>query len=125
MKGAKNADGAKKVIMHILDPKTFSPLSALGGGLVMPAYKNSWTDELLKADANFPMLKEIMYNPNDYTGFAFPSRANAAIDASFATGFLSDLMAEVITKKKTAEEAVKEHHDKIVAIFEEKGFSQK
>ena len=125
MKGAKNADAAKKVIMHILDPKTFTPLSILGGGLVMPAYKNGWTDELLKADANFPMLQENMFNPNDYTGFAFPAKTNAAIDASFATGFLSALMADVITKKKTAEEAVKENHAKIVAIFEEKGFSQK
>lgn len=125
MKGAKNQDAAKKVIMHILDPKTFSPLSALGGGLVMPAYKNGWTDDLLKADANFAMLRDIMFNPNDYTGFAFPAKTNAAIDASFATGFLSALMADVISKKKTAEEAVKENHDKIVAIFEEKGFAQK
>ena len=125
MKGAKNADAAKKVIMHFMDPKVFTPLSILGGGLVMPAYKNGWTDELLKADANFAALKDNMFNPSDYTGFAFPAQTNAAIDASFATGFLSAMMSDIITGKKSVEDSVKENHDKIVAIFEEKGFSQK
>ncbi len=90
----------------------------------MPAYKNGWTDELLKVDANFPMLKDIMYNPNDYTGFAYPAQTNAAIDAWFATGFLSEMMANVITGKVTAEQAVADEAKKAAAIFEEKGFPQ-
>ncbi len=124
MKGAKQADAAKQIIMHFMDPKVFVPLAALGGGLVMPAYKNSWTEDLLKVDANFPMLRDIMFNPNDYTGFAYPAKSNAAIDAWFATGFLSEMMANVISGKMSAEDAVADATKKGAAIFEEKGFKQ-
>jgi multiple sugar transport system substrate-binding protein len=123
-RGAKNMDGAKQVVMHFMDPAVFAPLSALGGGLVMPAYEKGWTDELLKVDANFATLKDIMFNPNDYTGFAYPARTNAAIDAAFATGFLSALMADVISGKKSAADAVKEQDQKIKDIFVEKGLPQ-
>jgi multiple sugar transport system substrate-binding protein len=123
-KGAKNADGAKQVIMYVLDPATFAPLSKLGGGLVMPAYEKAWTDDLLAYDANFPNLKNIMFNPNDYTGFAFPSQTNAAIDAAFATGFLSALMADVISGKSSAADAVKQYDQQIKDIFNEKGLPQ-
>jgi hypothetical protein len=110
--------------MHFMDPAVFTPLSILGGGLVMPAYKNGWTPELLAADPNFPNLQTIMTNPSDYTGFAYPAKANAAIDAWFATGFLSEMMSNIITGKMTAEEAVKDATDKGVVIFEEKGLPQ-
>jgi multiple sugar transport system substrate-binding protein len=123
-KGAKNPDGAKQVIMYVLDPATFAPLSKLGGGLVMPAYEKGWTDDLLAYDPNFPSLKETMFNPSDYTGFAFPAQTNAAIDAAFATGFLSALMSDVITGKSSAADAVKEYDQKIKDIFNEKGLPQ-
>ncbi len=61
---------------------------------------------------------------SDYTGFAYPAQANAAIDAWFATGFLSEMMTNIITGKMTAEEAVKDATDKGVVIFEEKGLPQ-
>jgi multiple sugar transport system substrate-binding protein len=124
MKGAKNPDVAKQIVIHFMNPEVFAPLSALGGGLVMPAYKSGWTDELLKVDPNFPMVKDIMFNPNDYTGFAYPAQSNAAIDAWFATGFLSEMMANIITGRMTAEEAVKDATEKGIAIFEEKGLPQ-
>lgn len=124
MKGAKQVDAAKQIIMHFMEAKTFAPLAALGGGLVMPAYKSGWTDDLLKVDANFPMLRDIMFNPNDYTGFAYPAKSNAAIDAWFATGFLSEMMANVISGKMSAEDAVADATKKGAVIFEEKGFKQ-
>lgn len=123
-RGAKNQDGAKQVIMHFMDPAVFAPLSALGGGLVMPAYEKGWTADLLKADPNFTTLKDIMFNPNDYTGFAYPAQTNAAIDAAFATGFLSAMMADVISGKRSAADSVKEQDQKMKDIFVEKGLAQ-
>src|SRR6185295_16117904 len=79
-KGAKNIEAAKKLILHMIDPKIFNPMVQLGGGLFLPAYKNSWTDEMLKVDPNFGILKEIMYNPVVYTGTAYPANPSAAID---------------------------------------------
>lgn len=123
-RGAKQVDAARQIILHFLDPQVFTPLSILGGGLVMPAYKNAWTEELLKADQAFPGLRDIIFNPNLYLGFSHPARPNAAIDAAFATGFLSQIMADVITGKKTAEQAVADGHKTMVQIFEEKGLPQ-
>jgi multiple sugar transport system substrate-binding protein len=123
-KGAKMVDVAKQIILHFLDPKVFTQLSILGGGLVMPAYKNAWTDDLLKADPAFPGLKDIMFNPNVYQGFGHPAKPNAAIDASFATGFLSQMMSDIISGKKTVEQAVADGHKSMVQIFEEKGLPQ-
>lgn len=123
-RGAKQVDAARQIILHFLDPQAFTPLSILGGGLVMPAYKNAWTEELLKADQAFPGLREIIFNPNPYLGFAHPSRPNSAIDAAFATGFLSEMMADVITGRKTAEQAVADAHNLMTQIFEEKGLPQ-
>ncbi len=123
-RGAKNPDGAKQIIMTVLDPATFAPLSKLGGGLVMPAYEKGWTDDLLAHDPNFPNLKTIMFNPSDYTGFAFPAQTNAAIDAAFATGFLSAMMADIINGKSSAADAVKEYDQKMKDIFTEKGLPQ-
>jgi multiple sugar transport system substrate-binding protein len=124
-KGAKQTDAARQIILHFLDPKVFSPLSILGGGLVMPAYKNAWTDDLVKADPAFSGLKDIMFNPNAYLGFGHPAKPNAAIDAAFATGFLSQIMSDIISGKKTAEQAVADGHKIMVQIFEEKGLPQK
>jgi multiple sugar transport system substrate-binding protein len=107
-----------------MDPQVFTPLSVLGGGLVMPAYTNAWTDELVNANPAFPVLKEIIFNPVAYMGFGHPAKPNAAIDAAFATGFLSQVMSDVITGKKTAEQAVADGHDLMVQIFEEKGLPQ-
>jgi hypothetical protein len=90
----------------------------------LPAYKNNWTDELLQLEPAFSTLKEIMFNPTDYTGFAYPAQPNAAIDAWFATGFLSEMMSNIITGRMTAAQAVKEATDKGIAIFEEKGLPQ-
>ncbi len=123
-RGAKQVDAARQVILHFLDPQTFTPLSILGGGLVMPAYKNAWTEDLLKADQAFAGLREIIFNPSNYLGFAHPAKPNAAIDAAFATGFLSEIMADVITGRKTAAQAVADGHKLMVQIFEEKGLPQ-
>jgi multiple sugar transport system substrate-binding protein len=123
-KGAKQQDAAKQIVMHFMDPAVFTPLSILGGGLVMPAYKKAWTDELLAADQNFANLKDIMFNENDYNGFAWPAQTNAAIDAWFATGFLSEMIGNVIKGSMTAEQAVEDAAKKGAVIFEEKGFPQ-
>lgn len=124
-KGAKNVDVAKDVIRHVIDPVAFTPLASLGAGLFMPAYKNNWTDDLLKVESVFPTQKEIMFNETDYTTHAYPAKqTNAAIDAAWFSGFPSQMMADAIAGRKTAEQAVKDSHDQIVQIFEEKGLPQ-
>lgn len=123
-KGAKNVDLAKKVILNVLDPKVFTPMVQEGGGLFLPAFKNLWTDDILKIDPNFATLKEIIFNPTPYTGFAWPADPNAAIDAVTAQAVQSEMMANVTSGKMTPEQAVADAHKKIVSIFEELGLPQ-
>ncbi len=123
-KGAKNADIAKQAILYMLDPKNFMPMVQGGGGLFLPAYKNLWTDDVLKVDPNFTTLKEIIFNPTQYTGFSYPADPNPAVDAVFAEAIPSQMMANITTGKMSVEEAVKEAHDKIVQIFEQSGLPQ-
>ena len=42
-KGAPNVDLAKKLALDLLDPENFNRMSAVGGGLFMPAFENLWT----------------------------------------------------------------------------------
>jgi multiple sugar transport system substrate-binding protein len=123
-KGAKNADLARELIRHMLDPKHFTPMVREGGGLFLPAYKNLWTDDILKLDPNFATLKEIIFNPTPYTGVAYPADPNAAIDGVNATSIPSQMMANVTSGKMSAAQAVRDAHDRIVQIFEEAGFPQ-
>jgi multiple sugar transport system substrate-binding protein len=123
-KGAKNVDLAKEAILYLVKPENLIPLVQEGGGLVLPAYKNQWTDDVLKIDPNFPTLQKIIFESTKYTGFSYPAQPNPATAAAEASGFQSEMMSNVISGKMTAEQAVKDATDKIVRIFEELGLPQ-
>ncbi|HMP40607.1 MAG TPA: extracellular solute-binding protein [Roseiflexaceae bacterium] len=123
-KGAKNPELAKETILHLLKPENFLPMAQEGGGLFLPAYKNLWNEELLSIDPNFRTLQDIIFNPTNYTGNAYPAKPNAAIDAITAASLQSELMSNVITGRMSAEAAVQDTHEKIVKIFEELGLPQ-
>ena len=123
-RGAKNVDLAKRIILHLIDPANFLPIVQVAGGLLLPAYKSQWTEEVLAIDPNFATLQEIMFNPTEFTGFAWPADPNAAIDAVTAAAIQSEMMSNVTAGRMTAEEAVEDAHNKIVRIFEELGLPQ-
>ena len=85
-KGAKNVDLAKELIVHLLDPANFTPMVQMGGGLVLPAYQNLWTDDIVGADPNFEVFRDIMFNPDLYYGRSHPALPNALIDAIDGAG---------------------------------------
>jgi multiple sugar transport system substrate-binding protein len=70
------------------------------------------------------MLKEIIFNPAPYSGVAYPAAPNAAIDAVIAASILNQMMTNVTSGRMSAEQTVKDAHDRIVQIFEEAGLSQ-
>lgn len=123
-KGAKNADIAKELIVSLLDPAKFTPLAQASAGQVFPAYKNSWTDELIDADPNFAVYRDIMFNPDMYYGRSHPAQPSALIDAIDGAAITSQMMANITTGAMSVEDAVKDAHDKIVQIFEEGGVPQ-
>ncbi|MFN8485459.1 MAG: extracellular solute-binding protein [Anaerolineae bacterium] len=123
-KGAKNKEMAKKLALDLLDPKNSMPMFQEAGGLILPAYKNLWTDEFVKSDSNFPRLKDIIFNPEPYYGTSHPAPPSAVHDSVLSEAIPSQMMANVISGKMTPEEAVADAHKKIVTIFEEAGLKQ-
>lgn len=123
-KGAKNADLAKKLALDLLDPKNFTPMSSVAGGLFMPAYENLWTPELIAADPNFAIIKEQVSVTNPFLGPSWPAQPSAQIDAIRAQGVIEQTAANVISKRMTPAEAVADGQQKIVDIFEEGGIMQ-
>jgi len=123
-KGAKNIDLAKELVLHMLQPDIFTPMVRDGGALFLPAYKNLWTDDMLAIDPNFATLKEIIFNPEAYSGTSHPADPNAVIDSILSASIPSQMMANVTNGTMTPEEAVKDAHDRIVLLFEEAGIPQ-
>lgn len=123
-KGAPNADLAKQLALDLLDPKNFTRMSAIAGGLLMPAYENLWTDELLAADPNYVVIKEQVSVEEPFIGAPWPAQPSAAIGAIRAQGVIEQTAANVIAGRMTPAEAVADGHQKIVDIFEEGGIMQ-
>jgi multiple sugar transport system substrate-binding protein len=123
-KGAANADVARELVVSLLDPATVSPMSQLSSGLFLPAYEGLWTDEIISADPNFAVFRDILFNPEIFYGRSHPAKPNALIDAIDGAAITSQMMANITNGSMTVEQAVQDAHDKIVLIFEEGGAPQ-
>jgi multiple sugar transport system substrate-binding protein len=123
-KGAPNVDLAKKLALDLLDPANFGRMSAAGGALFTPAYKNLWTDEIIKSDPNLATIKEQVSVAEPFLGTSWPALPNAAIDAIRAQGVVEQMVGNVISGRMSPADGVKDAHQKIVDIFEEGGIMQ-
>jgi len=123
-KGAPNLDLAKELALELLSPAAFTPMSSVAGGLLMPAYENLWTDELLAADPNYAIIKEMVSIEQPFMGSSWPAQPNAAIGAIRAQGVIEQAAGNVISGRMSPADAVADGHKKIVDIFEEGGIMQ-
>jgi multiple sugar transport system substrate-binding protein len=123
-KGAKNVDAAKDLIRYMIDPAQFNAVVKQGGGLNLPAYKNLWTDDIVAADPNFGVFRDILFNPVLYYGLSHPAKPSALIDSINAAAITSQMMANIISGGMSVADAVKDANDKIVALWEEAGVPQ-
>ena len=123
-KGASNVDLAKELAVKLIDPATFTPISALSGGLNMPAYEDGWTDDLLAVDPNFAIIKDLVSIEEPFVGSSWPAEPSAAISAIQAQGVVEQMVANVTAGRMTPAEALTDAHNIIVDIFEEGGIMQ-
>lgn len=123
-KGAPNKDLAKKLALDLLDPKNFGKMAELGGVLFTPAYASLWTDELIASDPNLKVIKEQVSVETPFIGASWPANPSAAIDAIRAQGVLEQSVANMLSGRMSAADAVKDAHQKIVDLFEEGGLMQ-
>jgi multiple sugar transport system substrate-binding protein len=92
--------------------------------LFTPAYTNLWTPELLAADPNLAVIKEQVSVADPFLGQSWPANPNAGVDAIRAQGVLEQSVGNVISKRMSAADAVKDAHQKMVDLFEEGGIMQ-
>ncbi len=123
-KGSPNAALARELALDLLDPENFGKIAALGSVLFTPAYENLWTEELLAGDPNLAVIKQQVSVTDPFLGQSWPANPNAGVDAIRAQGVLEQSVGNVIAKRMTAAEAVKDAHQKMVDLFEEGGIMQ-
>jgi len=123
-RGAKNADAAKEVIRHLLEPSVWSKLAQLGGGLVLPAYESQWKNDFFKSDPNFAPLETQVRDKNGYDQVYYPADPNGPVDNVVAQNVLLDMMAQILQKNVKPADAVKDAHNRMVQIFEQFGVKQ-
>ena len=123
-KNAPNKDLAKQLALDLIDPKNFTPMSAIAGGLFMPAYENLWTPELLAADPNYAIIKEQVSVATPFLGETWPAKPAPQFGAIRAQGVIEQSVGNAISKRMTPAQAVEDAHNKIVQLFEEGGITQ-
>jgi len=123
-KNAPNKDLAKQLALDLINPDNFNKISAIAGGLFMPAYENLWTDELINADPNYAIIKEQVSVANPFLGESWPAKPAPQFGAIRASGLVEQSVGNAISKRMTPEEAVADAHQKIVDLFEEGGIMQ-
>ena len=101
-KNAPNKDLAKKLALEMIDPKNFTPMSALAGGLFMPAYEKLWTPELLAADPNYATIKDQVSVTNPFLGETWPAKPAPQFGAIRAQGLLEQSVGNAISKRMIA-----------------------
>ncbi len=123
-KNAPNKDLAKELALHLIAPENFTPMSAIAGGLFMPAYENLWTEELLAADPNYAIIKQQVSVENPFLGETWPAQPAPQFGAIRAQGIVEQSVGNAISKRMTPADAVADAHNKIVQLFEEGGILQ-
>ena len=123
-KNAPNKDLAKELALHLIAPENFTPMSAIAGGLFMPAYENLWTEELLAADPNYAIIQKQVSVATPFLGETWPAQPAPQFGAIRATGLIEQSVGNAISKRMTPADAVADAHSKIVQIFEEGGIMQ-
>jgi len=123
-RNAPNAELAKELALYLLDPANFGKISAVAGGLFMPAYSKLWTDELVASDPNFKAIQEMVSTPNPFPGDPWPAKNAPQFGAIRSQSIVENSVVAAIAGRMTAAEAVADAHQKLVDMFEEGGIIQ-
>jgi multiple sugar transport system substrate-binding protein len=129
-KGSKNVALAKDVAKQMVANAQFLAISKTSLGLIMPAYKNLWTQDpfYTQGDPAFPALRQVIEAELPIptkTGFHFPQTPSPGADAAVNSQYvLTDMMGDIILKGVKVPDAIKTANDRIVQAFEQLGLKQ-
>lgn len=121
--GAKAADLAKQLALHMLNPDIFLPISLVSAGLFLPAYEAYLTMQPVldsfEADSNLQRMAE--QRQGDFVGLSDPADPNPYFDALSAQAVFNDMILEVITNGVSPADAVANAEARMRQIGEEMG----
>ena len=121
--GAANPDPAKELILHLITPEVFLPISLLSAGLFLPAYAGYYDMEQViaafAADENLARMGRAAQG--DHLGASYPAQPGPLFDSINAQAVLTDMMAQVVAQGVAPADAVSQAADRIVSIGQEMG----
>ena len=121
IQGARNKDATYDLIRHLQSRPVQQQLWRTSPGYTMPAYKDGWSDPLIRENEVAQRSEPLAYPEGErFTGLRWPGPDHAAISAVNGGNYFTDMVAEVL-QGKPAQEVVDEYHKRFVQIFKEFG----
>lgn len=120
--GSKNKDAAADLIRHFITQPVQERVWTISRGYALPAYRSGWDNEIIQSDPNSVRGMAIALNETDFTGLQWPGPMNEAVGSIVDQNHYTDMMAEVLQGRDTAE-VVADYHDQFVQIYQDFGFA--
>ena len=118
----RNAEGAKDLLRHLMDPQRLQTVYAAVGGRWYPIYVDGQKDEYWTSRPHFRFYPELLAGGR---GFHYPAQPDpklmAAIGEARNRNIIADMVQDIVVKGVTPEEAVKKAHDAMVEVFRARG----
>jgi multiple sugar transport system substrate-binding protein len=122
-RGAANQDLAKQLMLHMVTPEIFLPISLISAGLFLPAYAGYYdmaeVVEAFAADENLARMGRA--SQGDHPGASWPAPASPLFDGIASQAVLTDMMAQIVAQGVAPADAVAQAAERIVSIGNEMG----
>lgn len=122
-RGATHQDLAKQLMLYMVTPEVFLPISLISAGLFLPAYAGYYdmpeVVEAFKADENLARMGKA--SQGDHPGASWPAPNSPLFDGIASQAVLTDMMAQIIAQGVAPADAVAQAAERIVSIGNEMG----
>ena len=121
-KTSKNVDGAKDLIVNLMDPKKLQTVYEAVGGRWYPIYKNGPKHEYWMSREIYKFYPDLLAGGR---GLWYPSspepKLMAALGEVRTRNVLPDMVQDIVVKGTPVAQAVKTAHDAMTEIFKSRG----
>jgi multiple sugar transport system substrate-binding protein len=119
---SKNVDGAKDLIVYLMDPKRLQDVYSKVGGRWYPIYLDGQKDEFWTSKPHFKFYPDILAGGRAIWHPAAPEpNLLAAIGEVRNRNVIPDMVQDIVVKGTAVEQAVKTAHDAMIEIFKARG----
>lgn len=120
IEGTKNQEATYDLIRHLLSTPVQQRIWEISRSYAVPAYKNGWSDPIITETPNSIAAEPAVWNNIDFTGLRWPGPSSVAVDAVAGSFDQTDMIAEVL-QGRSAEDVVKDYHNRWVQVWQDFG----